>query len=223
MALMSRRQFFDAVHAAGSLSDINSACTTCIECLREHHGIRIDIPENVTKSIAKTVKCFLYRLRDRWNNCGRFVDYFKTQNSEWLYKDLTFDVEAKTFFAQHSNTTVDPPALDMSEVPSTSQGSEGTSAPERSGMAQQRGRPTTKWQDLAERSRKRKVQDMLTQSGPSELLYAASQGAFKKNNDLKYVLKFAMMTPSRPTKIRKLITKTDNRPERFTQDEALSL
>ena len=32
-----------------------------------------------------------------------------------------------------------------------------------------------------------------------------------------------MMTPSRPIKIRKLITKTDNRPERFTQDEALSL
>ena len=152
-----------------------------------------------------------------------FVDYFKTQNSEWLDKDLTFGVEAKTFFAQHSNTTVDPPALDMSEVPSTSQGSEGTSAPERPGMAQQRGRPTKKWQDLAERSRKRKAPDMLTQSGPSELLYAASQGAFKKNNDLKYVLKFAMMTPSRPTKIKKLFTKTDNRPKRFTQDEALSL
>ena len=64
---------------------------------------------------------------------------------------------------------------------------------------------------------------MLTQSGLSEILYAASQGEFKKNNDLKYVLKFAMMTPSRPTKIRKLITKTDNRQERFTQDEALSL
>ena len=111
----------------------------------------------------------------------------------------------------------------MSEVPSTSQGSEGTSAPESPGMTQQRGRPTKIWQDLAERSGKRKAQDMLTQSGPSELLYAASQGAFKKNNDLKYFLKFAMMTPSRPTKIRKLMTKTDNRSERFTQDEALSL
>ena len=38
-----KRTIFDAVHAAGSLSDINSACNTCIECLREHHGIRIDI------------------------------------------------------------------------------------------------------------------------------------------------------------------------------------
>ena len=85
MASMSRRHFFDAVHAAGSLSDINSACIKCIECLHEQiDGIRIDIPENVTKSIAKTVKCFLYRLRDRWNNCGRFVDYFKTQNSEFF-------------------------------------------------------------------------------------------------------------------------------------------
>ena len=93
----------------------------------------------LTKSIAKTVKCFLYQLRNRWNNCGRFVDYFKTQNSEWLDKDLTFGVAAKTFFAQHSNTTVDTPALDMSEVPNTSQGSEGTSAPERPGMAQQKG------------------------------------------------------------------------------------
>ena len=70
---------------------------------------------------------------------------------------------------------------------------------------------------------KEKSSGHVTKNRPSEPLYAASQGAFRKNNDLKYVLKFAMMTPSRPTKIRKVITKTDNRPECFTQDEALSL
>ena len=64
---------------------------------------------------------------------------------------------------------------------------------------------------------------MLEQNEPGELLYAASQGAFKKNPDLKYVLRFAMMTPSRPTKIRKLISKPTDKPQCFTSDEALSL
>ena len=64
---------------------------------------------------------------------------------------------------------------------------------------------------------------MLSHTEPTELLYAASQGAYQKNKDHKNVLKFAMMTPSRPAKIRKLISKPVDMPETFTADEALSL
>ena len=64
---------------------------------------------------------------------------------------------------------------------------------------------------------------MLSHTEPTGLLHAASQGAYQKNKDLKYVLKFAMMTPSRPAKIRKLISKPVDKPEAFTADEALSL
>ena len=68
------------------------------------------------------------------------------------------------------------------------------------------GHPAKNWDTLSHRSKKRKAQNLLEDRGPEELLHPASQGVYKKNANLKYVLKFAMLTPSRPAKIRKLIS-----------------
>ena len=69
------------------------------------------------------------------------------------------------------------------------------------------GRPAKDWEVLSKRSKQRKAQVLLSQRETPELIFAASQGSYKKNPNLKYVLNFAMISPSRPAKMRKLITK----------------
>ena len=114
---------------------------------------------------------------------------------EWLDQTLVFNDEIETFFGQHCIIETDPAVSDdMDEdVPGTSQEAN-------------MGHPAKNWDTLSHRSKKRKVQNLLEDRGPEELLYAASQGVYKKNANLKYVLKFAMLTSSRPAKIRKLIS-----------------
>ena len=114
---------------------------------------------------------------------------------EWLDQTLVFNDEIETFFGQHCITETDPAMLDdMDEdVPGTSQEAN-------------MGHPAKNWDTLSHRSKKRKAQNLLEDRGPEEVLYAASQGVYKKNANLKYVLKFAMLTPSRPAKKRKLIS-----------------
>ena len=77
--------------------------------------------------------------------------------------------------------------------------------------------------NLSERSRQRKAHELLKQKEPHELLYVASQGSYKKDTDLKYVLQFIMSSPNSSTNIRKLLSKSDNPQSEFTSDEALAL
>ena len=99
---------------------------------------------------------------------------------------------------------------EIADVPSTSQMSTA-------------GRPAKDWEVLSKRSKQRKAQELLSQRETPELIFAASQGTYKKNPNLKYVLNFAMISPSRPAKMRKLITKPVKTSEVYTSDEALSL
>ena len=128
---------------------------------------------------------------------------------EWLDQTLVFNDEIETFFGQHCIIATDPAMSDNmdEDVPGTSQEAN-------------MGHPAKNWDTLSYRSKKRKAQNLLEDRGPEELLYAAPQGVYKKNANLKYVLKFAMLTPSRPAKIRKLISE---KKSKNTSEEAMSL
>ncbi|XP_072022020.1 LOW QUALITY PROTEIN: uncharacterized protein [Amphiura filiformis] len=209
MASIPRRRLFEAAHAGGFVKGVDLACEACINALCEYHNIdKSNISEEVHKKTSTTIKTFVYRLRKKWIECSRNLEYFNTHNKEWLDKELSFNTEIETFLAPDCNTVTDPPT---SEVPGTSQGEFNV------------GRPAKDWDSLSDRSKKRKAHHLLEDRDPKELIYAASKGVYKKNANLKYVLKFAMLTPSRPTKIRKLISEKKPEPVKFTSEEALSL
>lgn len=202
---ISRKQVYEAVHSSGTLTNIDEGCQASISALCELHHCQT-LPEDIVKKMSKTIKSFLYRLRERWDKCGRYHDYFIRDNNEWLKKELSFDSEVISFLDENEATNREPQLEEETA---------GTSA---------RGRPPVpEWDNLSKRSKRRKAQELLEGSQPEELIFAASQGVYKKNANLKYVLKFAMQTPSRPAKIRKLISEKKTEPSKYTSEEALSL
>ena len=212
MATISRRQLFEIVHAASLISDIEAACKLCTDHVLNLYSVNQSaFTEGILSRTCSQLKDFLYELKRRWGFSKRTVTTFLRKNKSWLGKDIIFSVEISNVLT----------IKNKEDTSSTS--AKSLQDPEETSEDPRVGRPTKEWGDLSERSRKRKAQEMLSHTEPTELLYAASQGAYKKNRDLKYVLKFAMMTPSRPTKIRKLISKPVEEAEPFTADEALSL
>ena len=212
MATISRRQLFEIVHASHSIANVEAACKLCMNHVLDHYSVnRAAFSEGLYSTTCSQLKDFLYELKRRWGWSNRTVNVFLQKNKSWLDKDITFSVEISNVLTNKSREN----------IPSTS--AECLQDQEETSEESRVGRPIKEWHDLSERSRKRKAQEMLSHTEPTELLYAASQGVYQKNKDLKYVLKFAMMTPSRPAKIRKLISKPVDKPEAFTADDALSL
>ena len=213
MTSLSRKFFFDAVHSAGTIADIDSSCNICIDALRDHHRIQ-QFDDKYLTDITKTFKSFLYRLRERWNSpkCKRYVGLFTAQNTNWLNQKLTFSDETEAFIGANSRAS----------EPSTAEETASTSV-ETASTSVGPGRPPKTWGTLSDRSKKRKAHELLEEREPAELLYTASQGMYTKDDNLRYVLKFAMLTPSRPEKVRKLISEKKTGPQRFSSEEALSL
>ena len=182
MASITYRQLFEAVHSADSITNVENAYKVCLAEIRVHYNIAEEenIPKGHLTSISKATKCFLHRFREKRKKCSRCKDYFMKDYKEWLDQTLVFNDEIETFLAQHCIIETDPAVSDdMDEdLPGTSQEAN-------------MGRPAKNWDSLSHRSKKRKAQNLLEDRGPEELLYAASQGVYKKNANLKYVLKFA--------------------------------
>ena len=161
----------------------------------DHYSVnQTAFSEGIYSTTRSQLKDFPYELKRRWGWSNRTVNVFLQKNKSWLDKYITFSVGISNVL---TNKT-------WENIPSTSV--ECLQDPEETLKESRVGRPTKGWHDLSERSRKRKAQEMLSHTEPTGLLYAASQGAYQKNKDLKYVLNFFMMTPSRPAKIRKLIS-----------------
>ncbi|XP_071497175.1 uncharacterized protein [Diadema antillarum] len=177
-------------------TNVNDA-EVCFEKLNDfvsqHHGLS---GNEMHIQASKSIRQFVYKCRWRWKNSNRTLDKFLRNYSDWL--------DGNMFTEEVSR-------LLMQDVPGTSH------------QEPVAGRPSKKWQHLSKRSKQRKAQDLLSHTEPPELLFAASQGAYKKNRDLKYVLNFTLISPSRPTKVRKLISQPVETQESYTPDEALSL
>ena len=206
MASISRRKVFEILHSAGVIADIQLAKEKSMTFLYEYYGVvKSDVPEHIDQLTSKSTQDFSYKLRQRWSKSNRTLENFLDKNREWLDSNL-FSDEVNSYFSKGMDE----------DVPSTS------AVPDTS-LPSNAGRPSKDWESLSKRSRQRQATDLLSQKKPLELLYTASQGFYKKNPDLKYVLKFAMMSPSRPTRMRKLISQPSKQQEPFTSDEALSL
>lgn len=89
-----------------------------------------------------------------------------------------------------------------------------------------RGRPTKKFQELSERSKRRKTMELRAQVPAEELVYAASVSQRTSgNNDASVMLKKIMESPTRATKIRKSINLHQEIVivKKHTPEEALSI
>jgi hypothetical protein len=67
-------------------------------------GDKSNIPQELLKNLSKTIKNLLYRVREKWNKCGRTQQYFKKENEDWLNQTLSFDTEIETFLAHNIST-----------------------------------------------------------------------------------------------------------------------
>ena len=171
---ISRRQLFEVVHASNTITEIYLiACKKCMDFLLEIYAVdKSNFSEELQSNTSKTMRSFLYKLKERWTSSKRVLTVFLRKNKSWLDNGITLSEETNAFLEQNKGQ----------DISSTS-----AEHPQESSKQAKSGRPIKVWEDLSERSRKRKAQNMLTQNEPTALLYAASQGAFKKNRDLKYV------------------------------------
>ena len=165
---LKRLDFFNLVNSGKTINDINVSCKKCIDFMTNHHG-KDTIPDDLHKRTVSVIRAFLYKLKVRWNQNYRVEKTFLCKNKEWLNGVITFPDEVMQFLSEDTTPS-------SSTAPSTSQE-----------LINLKGRPQKDWQSLSERSRKRHAHDMLTENAPDKILYAASQGAFKKNPDLKHI------------------------------------
>ena len=89
-----------------------------------------------------------------------------------------------------------------------------------------RARPTTPYEKLSSRSKRRASRELSRSQSTQKLVQAATQGAREdKTHDLAYVLKETMASPGRPSKIRRTLREASSRPEieRLSGDGALAL
>ena len=202
MASISRKLLTEAIRSSGDLSNTEASFERCMFFFSEYHGIQqLDIPEEIQEKIKSTMYSFLYRLKGKWIACSRNKSQFERKNGEWLQAEMSFPLEVDHW---------------LSKVKGVSRSDEGASG---SGA----GRPSKDWTLLSKRSKQRRAQTLLQESEHRELLFAASQGAYGRNPDLRYVLQFTIQSPSKPAKLRKLISSPPPAPEKFTPDEALAL
>lgn len=195
---LSRRKLFEIAHSGGYLNDSKLCLEKLIHFVSQHYGIS---EEEIHIHFSKSIRSFISKCWIKWKSTNRTLNTFLRNYGDWLDSSV---------FSEKDITLL------MQSIPGTS-----SQLPAASAMVV--GRPSKDWQSLSKRSKQRKANVLLSQTEPPELVFAASQGVYKKNPDLKYVLNFTLISPSRPTKVRKLISNPVKTQEAYTPDEALSL
>ena len=173
---ISRQNFFDLLCESACISDINLLVKITINKVIQHYELD-NIPQDIESTITESICNFLKNLRQRWKTSRYDFSKFTTKNSDWPQHNLFAD-EFDTLLKQSQPST------------STSHGNNW-------------GHPSKDWDSLSTRSKKRKAQELLTRKEPRELLFAASQGSYKKDPNLKYVLEFISHSPSRSEQMHK--------------------
>lgn len=152
------------------------------------------------KYLRSKIRVYCGRLNSRWQKCSRTIQIFKKQNNTWLQNVTVFNKpKEKDFSVEREN---------REEKPSSTS-----------------GRPRMQFAEMSDRS-KRRVAAELSKStaNDTDLLMQASVMSARKSNkkDLVAVIKKTIETPTRPTKIRKMLLKSDKRPVVLTDEEALA-
>lgn len=97
------------------------------------------------------------------------------------------------------------------------------STPQPSTSAVLRGRPSVDFSQMR-REAKRKATGSLTVHAADKLLHAAKRRARSEGRrDLSFVIKAATETPTRPTKVRRILQRPASIPRAYTREQALAL
>ena len=151
-------------------------------------------------------KEFIKSLQRMWNKCGRRTEKMMDKYGSWLEGDIVI---------ADAESDVESVVEDDGDVEEDGRQSSASG-----------GRPTTPYEHLSSRSKRRSSRD-LSQSQPTQkLVHAATQGArAEKSHDLAFVLKEAAASPGRPSKMRRTLRETHSRPqvESLSPDRALAL
>ena len=144
IATISRRQLFEIVHAANSITNMEAACKPCMNHVLDHYSVNQSAFSEHYSTTCSQLKDFLRELKRRWDWSNRTLNVFLQKNKSWLDKDITFPVEISNVLTNKSREN----------IPSTSaeclQDTEETSEESRV------GRSTNAWHDLSEDHRREK-------------------------------------------------------------------
>ena len=147
------------------------------------------------KNCKHDLRRLMSRMKHLWNRANRHREHFVNDNQVWL--DDAWE-EAPLLAAQSDST------------PASSQ--------------RQRGRPVPDFSALRSADAKRKATAELTRHTSAKLLHAAKRRARSEGrSDLSYVLEKATATPTRPTKLRRLMKRPASVPRQYSTKEALAL
>lgn len=143
--------------------------------------------------LKEKVRLFCNRVLTKWKDASRTETYFKSKYAAWLRTEILFETP--------------------SEEPNPSHKASGS------------GRPSLSYEQKSLRSRRREASQFSKENedcNVAVMIDAASMAARKqKQTDLASVLKEVNRSPTRPTKIRKMITSPTTTPTPYTPEEAL--
>lgn len=155
--------------------------------------------EEVTECLGRDLKDFVDNFNRRWKQAHRVKERFLSKYSDWLQKEIKF---SKTVYdSKLTKNIINTPTPSTSTV----------------------GRPRKLFHESSDKSKRRKVQSLVSAHSEQELIHAAQVSLHKSGKrDAAKMVKETVKSPHRGTKIKKAYTSLAPKPVPLTSEEALS-
>ena len=201
---MLRRELFEFIQGNGGVNKVT--IETILAYLDEKRGEQLSGDE--LSQCKSYLRKLLHKIRCDWAKAGRHLQRYIIQQEKWLKVALDNRIIS-------CRDTDKPSTPIRSEPCSTAPCDPSTSA--------KRGRPFKPFSELKS-SAKRSSTSSLSRHTSDKLLHAAKRRARSEGRkDLSFVLKESVATPTRPTKVRRLLQRQASPPRMSKTNEALAV
>lgn len=166
-----------------------------IEYVFDAFGLNINEGSKNTKNISQVVRTMCSRFKKKWHDANRTKEVFESRYSQWLTESVDFSPEE--------------------EEPSAN-----TSC----GSSRYQGRPAKTFSESGDRSQLKKISHLVQSTSKEELLLATRVSLYNSGKrDAAQILQSLEESPTRATKMKKIVSCPTASPIPYTPEEALAL